>query len=135
MADLDLLSVQSAIDRIVVPDARNVESVDAFRVSSSPIFQPVLANAHTAQYEILQFQMAVGESHSTKLKGVKNVVAKVRKDLPSTDVTNAVVFVVPDDVQDFYARPQSVLKNDGKVRVQRDSDFSDHNQYRLVIEY
>lgn len=133
--DLDNLGVLTAIDHIVVPDARNFESVDAFCVSSSPIFQRDPGNAPTAHYETLQFQMTVGKSHPTKFKGVKQVLEKVRKDLPNTKVTCAVVYVVPDDVQALYEAPQSVLKNDGKVRVHRDDDFSDRNQYRLVIDY
>jgi hypothetical protein len=47
------------------------------------------------------------------------------------------VFVVPDDVQNLYKKPQSVLSNDGRVRdrVRPDGDFSDDSQYCLVIDY
>jgi hypothetical protein len=136
MPNLEELSVLAAIDHIVVPDTRNFESVDAFRVSSSPIFQGDQGNASTTHYETLQFQMTVGKSHPTKLKGVKDVMKKVRKDLPNTaDVTCAVVYVVPDDVQNFYKKPQTVLRNDRRVRVQADGDLiSDDNQYCLVID-
>ena len=133
MRELDDLSVQDAIDRIVVPDARNFESVDAFRVGSAPILQESISDS--AAYETLQFQMTVGETHPTKLKGVKDVMKKVRNDLPYSVVSCAVVFVVPSDVQAHYMRPQAVLKNDGEVRRQRDSDFSADNQYCLVINY
>jgi hypothetical protein len=94
----------------LIPDARNFESVDAFRVSPSPIFQRDPGNAPTAPYETLQFQMTVGESQPTKLKDVKNVLEQVRKDLPNTDVTCAVVYVVPDDVQKFYKKPQDMFE-------------------------
>jgi len=135
MAGLDKLSVESVIGQIIVPDAENFESGDAFRVSSPPILQQTPATPPAVHYETLHFQMTVGESHPTKLTGVKKIMEKIRKDLPNADVTCAVVFVVPDDMQAFSETPQSVLKNDRSVRVQRDGDFSSDNQYCLVIDY
>lgn len=135
MANLDSLDVGTAVGRIVVPNARNFESVDAFRVSSASILQQGRSLSPKAHYETMQFQMTVRESHPTKLKGVKDVMEMLRNNLQNGDVTCAVVFVVPDDVQTFYEKPQSVLKNDGSVRVRRDCDFSDDNQYCLVIDY
>ena len=38
LKDLDSLDVQDTVDRIVVPDARNFESADAFRVSLTSVF-------------------------------------------------------------------------------------------------
>jgi hypothetical protein len=89
MADLDNLSVASVIGLIVVPDARNFESVDAFRVSNACILQEVPATPLPVHYETLQFQMTVGKSHPTKLKGVKRGMDKIRMDLPvpENDVT------------------------------------------------
>jgi len=135
MAGLDKLSVESVIGQIIVPDAKNFESVDAFRVGSPPILQQAPATPPAVHYETLQFQMTVGESHPTKFMGIKKIMEKIRKDLPNADVTCAVVFVVPDDMQAFYETPQSVLKNDRSVRVQCDGDFSSDNQYCLVIDY
>jgi hypothetical protein len=141
MADLGSLDVSAALDRIIVPDARNFESTDAFCVSSAPLFpaDDVTEDSDpegTKHYETLQFQVTVGENHPTKLEGVKKVIPTVREGLPDeTEVTCAFIFVVPDDVEDSYLSSQSVLKNDGKVRVKKDGDFNDRNQYRLVIKY
>jgi len=122
IADLDNLSVHSAIDKIVVPEARNFESADAFRVSSTCILQQAPVTPPAVHYETLEFQMTVGESHQTKLNGVTTVVEKVMKDLLNTDVTYVfvVVVVVPDDVKHFYKTPHR--------------DFNDDNQYWLVID-
>ena len=55
MQVLDTLDVITAVNRIVVPEARNFESADAFRVDLSP-----------PQREVLLFQMTVGKTHPTK---------------------------------------------------------------------
>lgn len=130
MKNLENLSINTAINRIIVPHARNFESVDAFLVGSAPF----LEGARAAPSALL-FQMTVGESHPTKLRGGKKIMKKIRKDLSDTNVECAIVFVVPDDLRTFYEAPQPILKNDGSVRVQRDSDFNEDNQYCLVIEY
>ena len=138
MPDLESLNVLDALNRIIVPDARNFESVVAFCVSTTPFFTSDSGGTRTDSpcYPVLGFQMTVGKSHPTKLKGVTQVVEKVKSSLPTdSNVTFAAVFVVPDDVQTSYLVPQSILKNDGTVLVQRDPVFSDRNQYRLVINY
>jgi hypothetical protein len=148
MADLHSLDISEALNRIIVPDASKFESTDAFHVSAAPRFPADDASEDndpegndsedntTDHYETLQFQMTVGKSHPTKLKGAMDVVQKAKNDLPAhSKVTCAFGYVVPDDGQESYLKPQYVLKVDGKVRVNRDSVFSDRNQYRLVIEY
>jgi hypothetical protein len=64
------------------------------------------------------------------------VFQKVKEGLrEESEVKCSFVYVVPNDVQECYLAPQSVLTVDGKVRVNRDPVFSDLNQYRLVINY
>lgn len=138
MADLQSLDVSDALNRIIVPDARNFESTDAFCVVSQQTATPASEDIDLGdkRYETLQFQMTVGESHPTKLKGVKDVFQKVKEGLhEESEVKCSFVYVVPNDVQECYLAPQSVLTVDGKVRVNRDPVFSDLNQYRLVINY
>lgn len=104
MKELESINVEDAIDRIVVPDARNFESVDAFRVSSSPIFHTD-ASKVPPQQEALLFQMTVGRSHPTKYNSVKTLMEKIRKEPTGKDESYAIVFVVPGDVQTFYTSP------------------------------
>jgi hypothetical protein len=87
------------------------------------------AGTGTNHYKPLEFQMTVGVRHPTKLKGEQKVAEKARQCLPNAEVTCAVVYVVPDDIQAFYEAPQSILESDGTIQVQRDGD-----QYRLVID-
>jgi hypothetical protein len=136
MVSLDSLNVLEALDRITVPDARNFESVDAFRVSSTPVFSATSGNC-SPQYEIVGYQMTVGKSHPIKYMGVQDIVEKVKGSVPpNAVVSRVVVFVVPDDVQAEYSAPQRILKIDGSVRKTRlDAALSDRNQYRLVINY
>jgi hypothetical protein len=134
MKELESLNVEDAIDRIVVPDARNFESVDAFRVSSSHIFHTD-ASKVPPQQEALLFQMTVGRSHPTKYNGVKTLMEKIRKEPAGEDASCAVVFVVPGDVQTFYTSPQAVINKDGTVRKRNERDFNSGNQYYIVIEY
>jgi len=83
MVSLDSLDVSEALDRIVVPDARNFESVDAFRVSSTPVFSANSGNC-SPQYEIVGYQMTVGKSHPIKYRGVHEIVEKVKGSVPPT---------------------------------------------------
>ena len=132
--DLDSLKVGDAVGRIVVPDARNFESIDAFRLSSTSVFHTD-ASSVPPRHEALLFQMTVGESHPTKYNGVKTIMEKIRKELNSEDSSCAVVFVVPDDVQPFYTSPQAVINKDGTVRKRRECDINSDNQYYIVIDY
>ena len=69
MKDLDSLQLTDAMGRIVVvPDARNFESVDAFDVT-------------TPNDQVLLFQITVGSSHPIKYDGEKNVMDRIRKEL------------------------------------------------------
>ena len=124
MQDLDSLDFTNALNRIVVPDARNFESVDAFRVNWSP-----------PHIEVLLFQMTVGKSHPTKYNGVKKVMKKIRTKLKDTIVTCKLVFVVPGDVKSFYHSPQAVLNKDGTVCKRQDLDLDESNQFFISIEY
>jgi hypothetical protein len=93
MADLESLIVSDALDRIIVPDARNFESVDAFRASSTPVFPSDSTGTSTDSLycEAVLFQMTVGKSHPTKLKGVKKVVEKFKKCVPADAVVTCAV--------------------------------------------
>ena len=124
MQGLDSLDVFNAVDRIVVPDARNFESVDAFRV-----------NLNSPQTEVLLFQMTVGKTHPTKYNGVKRVMDKIREKLKDKTVPCKVVFVVPGDVKSYYHSPQSVINKDGTVRKRQERDLNESNQFYLSIEY
>eukprot|EP00978_Attheya_sp_CCMP212_P015239 scaffold39247_cov59-Attheya_sp.AAC.1 len=137
MHSLDSLDVLEVLDRIVVPDARNFESVDAFRVSSTPVFSANSSSNCSPQYEIVGYQMTVDKNHPIKYRCVQEIVEKVKGSVPPNAVVLCVVvFVVPDDVQTEYSAPQKNLKIDGSVRKTRgDATLSDHNQYRLVINY
>jgi hypothetical protein len=133
MAGLHNLGVLGALDQIIVPDARNFESTDAFCVSYTSRFPDdnYDDSEDNDHYVTLQFQMTVGESHPTKLNGIKKIFQTVKDGLPAdSEVTSAFIYVVPDDGRDSYLAPQSVPTVDGSPAV-----FSDRNQYRLVIDY
>jgi len=124
MQGLDSLDVINAVNRIVVPDARNFESADAFRVNLNP-----------TQTEVLLFQMTVGKSHPTKYNGVKQVMDKIREELNDKTISCKLVFVVPGDVKSCYHSPQAVINKDGTVRKRQEHDLNHSNQFFVSIEY
>ena len=124
MQDLDSLDVINAVNRIVVPDARNFESVDAFRVNLNP-----------PQTEVLLFQMTVGKAHPTKYNGVKQVMDKIREKLNDKTISCKLVFVVPGDVKSCYHSPQAVINMDGTIRKRQALDLNESNQFFISIEY
>ena len=123
MRDLDSLDVARAVNRIVVPDARNFESVDAFLINSNP-----------SQTEVLLFQVTVGKSHPTKYNGVRQVMAKIRSKLKDKTISCKLVFVVPDDVASYYHSPQAVLNKDGTVCKRQGLEVGQSNQFFISIE-
>ena len=124
MKSLESLDVFNATNRIVVPDARNFESVDAFLVILNP-----------PKKEVLLFQTTVGKSHPTKYDGVKQVMDKIREKLKDKTISCKLVFVVPDDVKDCYGSPQAVLNKDGTVCKRQERDLNESNQFFVSIEY
>ena len=78
--------------------------------------------------------MTVGTSHPTKYNGIRAVMERIRGDLDG-EISSAVVFVVPDDIQACYRSPQAVINKDGSVRRRIESDFNNDNQYYLVFDY
>ena len=124
MQGLDSLDVINAVNRIVVPDARNFESADAFRVNLNP-----------PQTEVLLFQMTVGKTHPTKYNGVKQVMDKIREKLKDETISCKLVFVVPGDVKSCYHSPQAVINKDGTVRKRQERDLNESNQFFVSIEY
>ena len=129
MEQLEDLNVEDCIDYIVVPDASNFESIDAFCVmvkDNGP--------AGKRNVEILQFQMTVGQSHPIKHRGVLRVFKTIKASLDTEthSFTNKVIFVVPEDKKNNYEKCQQVvtLKNGKSSSC---NVFSKGNQYRLVV--
>ena len=124
MQDLGSLNVIDALDQIVVPDARNFELADAFRVDLNP-----------PQTEVLLFQMTVGKTHPIKYNGVKRVMDKIREELHDQNITCRFVFVVPGDVKNCCFSPQAVINKDGTVCRRQIRNLDENNQYFVSIEY